>query len=524
MRLSNYSIRTRMIVALTGLMALLLSVALFGIGALYDALETYDTVMQERVSAERVVSRMESDFKSQVNEWKNTLLRGEDARKRALHWKAFEESERHVIAAGRRLLQQLKRNQELAAVNKFRQAHAEMAIGYRNGLKAFESLGFVPAAGDADVADIDVGPAQLLRQLSEQVAGSSAEIVEAAGSAARRALWGSLGALGLVTLLGIFVSLILTRSIVIPLKQAVEASNLVASGDLSTSISITGKDEAAQLLLALQSMKEKLAFVVTNVRENAEGVASASAEIAQGNADLNLRTEAQSVSVEEATRLIQQMQSAVQENALNSRLADDLARKGTVVAERGGGVVARMVDVVQGIQESSHRIADITGVIDAIAFQTNILALNAAVEAARAGEQGRGFAVVASEVRHLATRSAAAAQEIKTLIHTSVQRVHSGSELAQTAGMATHEVVTAIQKVSEVIAHISEASAVQAEDMQRIMKTIILMDDTSQRNSALVEEGAAAAECLNSQANQLVDAVRVFRTREEPENLIPLGA
>ena len=252
-----------------------------------------------------------------------------------------------------------------------------------------------------------------------------------------------------------------------------------------------------------------------SVRSSAESVASASAEIAQGNADLSARTEQQASSLDETAASMQQLQSTVQQNAATAQRASDLARNGSAVAERGGAVVEQMVQVVQGIQDSSRRIADITGVIDSIAFQTNILALNAAVEAARAGEQGRGFAVVASEVRNLATRSAGAAQEIKTLIQASVERVQAGSELAHNAGGTMAEVVSSIRSVSELMQEISHASSSQTNDMLNVTQAIVRMDEATQQNAALVEESAAAAGSLSTQARELVQAVAVFRLRRQ---------
>ena len=515
MNLSNHSIGTRMATALGLVLALLLGAALFGIVALYRSLNTYDTTVQQRVAQERAVSRMESEFKTQVLEWKNTLLRGEDSRKREVHWAAFQASEKRVADAASALKPQLSDPQEVAALQKFTAAHADMARGYRKGFEVFQSLGFVPAAGDADVADIDQGPAQLLTALSEQVAASSAAIARDAALDAQRALASSLVALALVTALGAVAGLLLTRSVVRPLRVAVSLSNKVAAGDLTTNIVVEGKDEPARLLQALRAMQDNLQNVVSGVRISAEGVASASAEIAQGNADLSHRTEEQASSLDETTSSMQQLQAIVQQNASSAQRANELARGGAQVAQRGGSVVTQMVEVVQGIQDSSRRIADIIGVIDGIAFQTNILALNAAVEAARAGEQGRGFAVVASEVRNLATRSASAAREIKQLIQTSVERVQAGSDLARNAGTTMAEVVSSIQGVSALMEEISHASAAQTNDMLRVTQAIVRMDETTQQNAALVEESAAAASNLSGQARQLVEAVEVFRLRQD---------
>ncbi len=515
MKMSHFSIGARMAGALGLVLALLISASLFGIAALYKALGTYDSTVLQRVAQERAVSRMESEFKTQVLEWKNTLLRGEDARKRELHWGAFQASEKRVAEAARALEPQLSDPQEKAALQKFTEAHTQMAQGYRKGFEVFQSLGFVPSAGDADVADIDQGPAKLLTALSEQVASSSAAIANGAEQDAHRALISSLVALALVTGLGVVAGLVLTRSVVRPLREAVSVAHKVAAGDLTSTIALEGQDEPARLLQALKAMQENLENVVSGVRSSAESVASASAEIAQGNADLSMRTEEQASSLDETASSMQQLQQTVQQNAANAQRASELARNGSAVAERGGAVVEQMVQVVQGIQESSRRIADIIGVIDSIAFQTNILALNAAVEAARAGEQGRGFAVVASEVRNLATRSASAAQEIKTLIQASVERVQAGSALAQNAGGTMAEVVASIRGVSELMQEISHASSDQTNDMLRVTQAVVRMDEATQQNAALVEESAAAAGSLSGQASELVQAVAVFRMRHQ---------
>lgn len=309
-----------------------------------------------------------------------------------------------------------------------------------------------------------------------------------------------------------------------PLGLAVSLAHKVAAGDLITSIRVEGNDEPARLLEALRTMQDNLESVVAGVRSNAEGLASASAEIAQGSADLSMRTEEQATSLDETASSMQQLQATVQQNASNAQRANELARNGATVAQRGGDVVTQMVEVVQGIQESSRRIADIIGVIDGIAFQTNILALNAAVEAARAGEQGRGFAVVASEVRNLATRSASAAREIKALIQTSVERVQAGSDLARDAGTTMAEVVGSIRQVSSLMEEISQASAAQTADMQRVTQAIVRMDEVTQQNAALVEESAAAAGHLSGQARQMVEAVAVFRVKPNPAVLLAVRA
>ena len=511
MKLSNHSIGARMATALGLVLALLLGAALFGIATLYRTLGTYDSTVLQRVAQERAVSRMESEFKTQVLEWKNTLLRGEDSRKRELHWAAFQASEKRVADAARALEPQLSDANERAALQKFTDAHAQMAQGYRKGFEVFQSLGFVPAAGDADVADIDQGPAKLLTALSEQVAASSAAIAQAAAQDARNALVSSLVALGLVTGLGVLAGLVLTRSVVRPLREAVSVAHKVAAGDLTSDIPLDGQDEPARLLQALKAMQDNLENVVSGVRSSAESVASASAEIAQGNADLSARTEQQASSLDETAASMQQLQSTVQQNAATAQRASDLARNGSAVAERGGAVVEQMVQVVQGIQDSSRRIADITGVIDSIAFQTNILALNAAVEAARAGEQGRGFAVVASEVRSLAQRSAAAASDIKVLIQSSVTAVDGGVRHVEDAGTAMKDIVSSVQRVGDIIGEITAAASEQSAGIGQVNQSVAEIDRMTQQNAALVEESAAAAESLREQAARLSQVVQQFR-------------
>jgi methyl-accepting chemotaxis protein len=306
------------------------------------------------------------------------------------------------------------------------------------------------------------------------------------------------------------ISLSITR----PLGEAAALARRIADGDLTNDVQIDGKDEAADLAVALKEMQHKLEEVVAGVRSNADGVATASAEIAQGNNDLSSRTEQQASSLEETAASMEQLSSTVQQNADNSRQAERLAENASIVAGRGGEVVTRVVDTMRGIDESSGKIANIIGTIDSIAFQTNILALNAAVEAARAGEQGRGFAVVATEVRSLASRSAEAAREIKTLISTSVERVQQGTKLADQAGQTMQEVVQAIRQVSALVVEISAASREQSSGVSQVGEAISLMDQATQQNAALVEQSAAAADSLRHQADSLVQAMGVFKVRD----------
>ncbi|MCW5670294.1 MAG: HAMP domain-containing protein [Hydrogenophaga sp.] len=317
---------------------------------------------------------------------------------------------------------------------------------------------------------------------------------------------------GLVaTLLGAAAAFVLSRSITVPLRQAAEGARRIADGDLTQAIRTEGRDEAAQLLQALKGMQESLGRVVSNVRGNAEGVAMASAEIAQGNNDLSARTEQQASALEETAASMEQLSSTVRQNADNAQQANQLAMSASTVATQGGEVVAQVVDTMRDINDSSRKIADIIGVIDGIAFQTNILALNAAVEAARAGEQGRGFAVVAGEVRNLAQRSSEAAKEIRGLITASVERVEQGSSLVDRAGVTMTEVVNSIRRVNDIMGEISAASQEQSSGVAQVGEAVTQMDQATQQNAALVEQSAAAASSLKTRAEQMVQAVSVFR-------------
>jgi len=311
--------------------------------------------------------------------------------------------------------------------------------------------------------------------------------------------------------LGALLAFTVTRSIVRPVQLGRQAAESIADGDLTHPIATTRSDETGQLLQALATMQSRLATIVGNVRHSAEGVATASAEIASGNNDLSARTEQQASALEETAASMEELGSTVRQNADNARQANQLAMSASTVAIQGGQVVAEVVDTMKGINDSSRKIADIISVIDGIAFQTNILALNAAVEAARAGEQGRGFAVVAGEVRSLAQRSAEAAKEIKGLIGTSVERVERGSALVDRAGATMSEVVASIRRVTDIMGEISAASSEQSSGVGQVGEAITQMDQATQQNAALVEQSAAAADSLKTQAGQLVEAVAVFR-------------
>ncbi|TQK05569.1 methyl-accepting chemotaxis protein [Herbaspirillum sp. SJZ107] len=318
--------------------------------------------------------------------------------------------------------------------------------------------------------------------------------------------------LGLAAIgLGIACAILITRSITAPIHQAVALAEKVASGDLSSRIQATSRDETGQLMRALGAMNDSLAEIVGRVRSGTGTITVAAGEIAAGNQDLSARTEQQAGSLEETAASMEELTSTVKQNAENARQANTLAAQASSIADQGGAMVAEVVATMGSIDASSRKIVDIISVIDGIAFQTNILALNAAVEAARAGEQGRGFAVVASEVRNLAQRSATAAKEIKALIDDSVQKVQAGSSQVDRAGTTMTEIVRSIGQVTVIMNEIASASEEQRAGIEQVNHAIVEMDRVTQQNAALVEQASAAAQAMQDQAGELEQVVGTFK-------------
>ena len=361
------------------------------------------------------------------------------------------------------------------------------------------------------LAPIQAEWAAALQQLgtlqAERAASQAAEI---AASNDRRAI-ALASVLALVAVGTAAFALLLTRSVTRPLEQAAHAAERVAQGDLSVRLQADGRDEAAQLLRALQAMAEQLAGMVRAVRESSEAIRGAAAEISSGNADLSNRTEQSAASLQEASATLDSLTESVAENNGHARDASQVVTQTGAIAEQGGRAMVEVVEKMQGISESSRRIADIIGVIDGIAFQTNILALNAAVEAARAGEQGRGFAVVAGEVRSLAQRSAEAAKEIKSLITTSVERVEQGSALVEQMRGTMGDLVGGVGRMQGLVTEIAAASGSQHERIREVNESVRGIDGSTQQNAALVEQVAAAAQSLSSQTERLAGLVNRFR-------------
>ncbi len=347
-----------------------------------------------------------------------------------------------------------------------------------------------------------------LSKVNEQGSIASNTIADNTYSAAITMISGTLLVLTLISLL---LAITVAKIVSTPMREALVIAQRVAQGDLNSVIEARSKDETGELMHALKVMNDSLYQIVSEVRVGTDTINTASGEIAAGNLDLSSRTEEQASSLEETASAMEELTSTIKQNADNAHQASQLAISASDVAQQGGTVVNQVVDTMSAINESSRKIVDIIGVIDGIAFQTNILALNAAVEAARAGEQGRGFAVVASEVRSLAQRSATAAKEIKVLIDDSVAKVGDGSKLVAQAGTTMEEIVSSISRVTTIVSDISAASMEQSNGIEQINQAVTQMDEVTQQNAALVEQAAAAAQSLQDQAGQLTQAVSIFK-------------
>jgi methyl-accepting chemotaxis protein len=499
--------------AFTVALLLMFAGALYGIFALNQSINAYGATVQDNVANERMVSATLVAFKLQVQEWKDTLLRGKDPADLDKYWTAFQTREKTVSTLAAELKTKLPEGESRTLIERFAIAHTSMGEGYRKGFEAFKSAGFEPSAGDKAVAGVDREPSALLEQATQKIAADSAQVSAQAAIDAHHATEISIALMLAVLALAMIGGVMFSRTVSRPLGHALSCARAVATGNLSMDFDSSGKDEIAQLLAALKDMQSSLSQVVAKVRENAEGVATASAEIASGNLNLSSRTEEQAASLEETAASMEELTGTVRQNAENARQASTLADAASHTASRGGVMMGQVVETMHGIADSSSKVAEIIAVIDAIAFQTNILALNAAVEAARAGEEGRGFAVVAAEVRTLAQRSASAAKEIKALIAQSTDRVNAGSALVGNAGQIIAEIVGSVQRVTDIVGAISSASQEQSKGIEQVNTAVTQMDEVTQQNAALVEEASAAAHALAEQANSLRDAVAVFTLR-----------
>jgi methyl-accepting chemotaxis protein len=396
-------------------------------------------------------------------------------------------------------------------------------VGKRSKLNALAEQVAMERRNDGDVVRLvraDLAPAvddfmedlNALVRLQEQM---RTKALEDANTERAAGLAVGMTVLAVVVLIGLLLAVWLVRQLTAPLARAVDLANAIASGDLTRNVHDDRKDELGQLLRSLNAMTQKLSTVVGEVRNGVDSVSSAASQIATGNQDLSARTEQTAANLEETAASIEELTATVTQSADTARQANQLAATAVQAAERGGEVVSQVVMSMDQINTSSRKISDIIGVIDGIAFQTNILALNAAVEAARAGEQGRGFAVVAGEVRSLAGRSAEAAKEIKALINTSVNNVDLGTEQVAQAGESMQEIVASVRRVTDLIGEISASANEQSDGIAQVNQAISNLDQMTQQNAALVEESSAAATSMNDQAQRLAEVVAVFNVGQQ---------
>jgi len=458
------------------------------------------------------------DFKIQIQEWKNILLRGSDEKQYIKYKDAFEKKGKEIQSQLGSLDKILNQSGITTPLLKETSVALQgLNAKYLNTLKEYEQSknGSIQSL-DKVVAGIDREPTNKFDTLVAFILESAKKIAKKNASDGADQIKNDLLILLLLVCIGIVVASVVTwrivSSITRPLNRAINVARTIASGNLTSTIVVNSTDELGQLMLAMKDMNDSLLKIVSQVRQGTDTIATASSQIAAGNMDLSSRTEEQASSLEETASSMEELTATVRQNADNAREADMLAEKASGVAVNAGTVVSQVVQTMGEINESSKKMSDIISVIDGIAFQTNILALNAAVEAARAGEQGRGFAVVATEVRSLAQRSAAAAREIKGLIDNSLDKVSAGGKLVEQAGATMDEVVTSIKRVHDIMGEITSASREQSDGIGQVNQAIMQMDTVTQQNAALVEEAAAAAESLQDQAANLVNVVGVFNT------------
>jgi methyl-accepting chemotaxis protein len=523
MKIANLKIGVRLGMSHALLLLLLAGVALCGVQGLTRANSALHNIAEVNAHKVLLLERMGTQTHIVARVIRSIALLDDpkaaavEQRKIDLAQRAYEtasaELERmHLDADGRRLFVEIQRWQ--AATTPLNAQFLAMSHGNREQAISF----LLKRAGPTTTAWQNA-----IEEFIDLQDAKSRKDQAAAEEAYHGALHQMLLIAGAALLLGALVAWLITRSITTPIANAVGLARTVAAGDLSSDIRVDSEDESGQLLLALREMNSGLRGLVRRVRGGADTIAVAAREIADGNLDLSSRTERQASALEETASSMEELTSTVQQSAEYARQAHLMAQTATETAAKGGVAVDHVVDIMDAINGSSRRIVEIIGVIDNIAFQTNILALNAAVEAARAGDQGRGFAVVAAEVRGLAQRSAHAAKEIKTLIDHSVAQVDEGSRLAGHAGATMKQVVASINNVGGIIAGITTASAEQSAGIEQINQAISEMDHVTQQNAALVEQAAAAAASLREQAEGLTTMVAAFKTGPAPARGRPLA-
>jgi methyl-accepting chemotaxis protein-1 (serine sensor receptor) len=520
MSLMNLSVRARLVLLLAFVNALLLAAA----GYAWYAIARLNTQLESTISVQNQVEdvgdlsrRAQLDFKIQVQEWKNILIRGHDPELFAQYLKAFNDRSAKVRLSLSRLGTQAKALDLPATfADKALAEHDELDKKYLAAIKSFRA-GDAASTLEVDKAVRGIDRAatdhidELVKVVRQQGDRLAAQVTKDAASEKTILVTGLMLLVLCSAVVSTVAGWITIMAITRRLTRATEVAKAVAEGNLTAQVDPGRKDELGRLLYSLREMNGSLSGIVGRVRQAAELVATASNQIAAGNAELSTRTEEQASSLEETASSIEQMTAAVGQNAHNASQANELAVSAAQIAKRGGLAVEDVVRMMEGIQASSRKIGEIIGVIDSIAFQTNILALNAAVEAARAGEQGRGFAVVASEVRNLAKRSADAAKEIKALITDSVERADAGARMAGDAGKTMSEVVSSVHRVSSIIGEIAAATEEQSSGIVQVNQAVGELDKVTQSNASLVEESTAASEQLKRLAGEMADTVAIFK-------------
>ena len=512
MNIKNWKIGTRLGIGFSLMSCLLLVISVVSFIRLDTTQTEIDLILKDRYPKVEMVGAVEGNVTDIARLSRNMLIAGAAgdirpyeagiAEARRASQQALGELEKMIVSGqGRTLIAQLQTAQ--AGYLKSLDEYLVLIPQYR-----FEEANELLRGQLQQAEDAYLKALTALATYQMDLMQDAGDNVESTVAAAKTAII----VISLIaTVLGVLINIFTTRSIVVPVREAVQVAQTVAAGDLTSRIEAKSKDEMGVLLNALKEMNGSLLNIVGQVRGSTQTIATASGQIASGNQDLSSRTEQQASSLEETASSMEELTSTVKQNADNARQANQLAVVASEVAVKGGSVVSEVVHTMEEINASSKKIVDIIGVIDGIAFQTNILALNAAVEAARAGEQGRGFAVVASEVRNLAQRSASAAKEIKTLIGDSVGKVESGSKLVNQAGATMEEVVTSVRRVTDIMSEIMAATDEQASGIEQVNQAITQMDQVTQQNAALVEEAAAAAESMQDQAATLANLVGTFK-------------
>jgi methyl-accepting chemotaxis protein len=507
-------LRKKLPLAFMSIILMIVTAALFGLLNLRKAINTYKEDVQGNYLAAITAQNITIDFKTQVQEWKNTLIRGRNPIERENHWNAFLNLEKKVQLDAKNLAEHLQPGQEQQLVLEFIADHAKMMQDYKAGFAAFKAANLDHNVGDLAVRGMDRAPTEILKKFVELTDDAALQSEILAQSNGDNAFNLSILSMIVASLTGIVGAIFFSRKIVAQIgadpSDAVDVVQLLASGDLSKPIPIHNGLKGS-LMAAIAKMQESLAFIVNQVRMNAESVSTSSSEIAHGNNDLSTRTEQQASALEQTSAAMQELSSAVRHNSNSANEASRLAQIAATSASKGSEDVMQVVQTMKGIADSSRKMSEIISVIDGIAFQTNILALNAAVEAARAGEQGRGFAVVATEVRTLASRSANAAKEIQILISESVARTNAGSLLVDQAKVTMSDLALSIKEVTDIISEIATSSTEQSVGVVQIDMALTGIEQATLKNAALVEQISAAASSLKDQSELLLQSVDIFK-------------